>query len=166
MSTVYPHRNKVFLPKEFFFPVVNKEWLYELWGRIEGNPWIFTFEGGEKCFMAHFLTEAELTLQGPGIVITVNNMKKRYKADVHGFIFSKRVFGSMERLPVVALWLLKNLPVERLEIRVPEDFHGLRKLLERIGFKKEGRLRKDCFDGTIRGNTIMYSFIEEDYYAC
>jgi hypothetical protein len=156
--------SRVDLPDTFFFPVVDKEFLYTLWELIEGNEWIFTSDEGEGAFLQHFLNRAELTIAGKGIVITVTDIHRGHVASLHGFIHSKAVFSYLDDFPKLAFWLLMSLPVNRLEVRVPKRFHGLRKFLEKINLKEEGILRKYRNHSKMREDMVLYSFIEEDFY--
>lgn len=70
-----------------------------------------------------------------------------------------------EILPEILSFGFITLGLNRIVGDIFAENEGSRKLLERLGFQKEGTLRQTDFDGTRYHDTVVYSMLRTEYEA-
>lgn len=102
------------------------------------------------------------------LIGTINLLNINYKnkhADI-GIWLDKRYWGkgfSKEALRLMIDFGFKQLKLNRIQARVLHENTRSQKLLERIGFKPEGRLRKKTFFKNKWYDDLIYGLLKQEY---
>ncbi|KAG7568681.1 GNAT domain [Arabidopsis thaliana x Arabidopsis arenosa] len=95
------------------------------------------------------------------LIMAVDNIRKEI-----GYVLARKYWGkgfATEAVRLVTAEVFKEFPeIERLEALVDVDNVGSQRVLEKVGFTKEGVMRKFlCIKGSVR-DTVMFSFLPTD----
>ena len=109
-----------------------------------------------------------ITLKDSGEVIGscgfLNRLSKHHRADV-GYELSKDFWGkgiASEALEAVVRYGFQHFQLERIQALIEPNNLPSQKLVEKIGFKREGLLRHYEFTCGKFDDLIMYSILKED----
>ncbi|MEH7177576.1 GNAT family N-acetyltransferase [Neobacillus vireti] len=94
----------------------------------------------------------------------LNMLSKHHRADV-GYELSKEYWGkgiANEALAAVVKYGFQHYQLERIQALIEPDNFPSQKLVERLGFRKEGLLRHYEFTCGKFDDLIMYSFLKGD----
>lgn len=95
------------------------------------------------------------------LIMPVDNIRKEI-----GYVLARKYWGkgfATEAVRLVTAEIFKEYPeIERLEALVDVDNVGSQRVLEKVGFTREGVMRKFlCIKGSVR-DTVMFSFLPTD----
>jgi RimJ/RimL family protein N-acetyltransferase len=93
--------------------------------------------------------------------MAVDNIRKEI-----GYVLARKYWGkgfATEAVRLVTAEVFEEFPeIERLEALVDVDNVGSQRVLEKVGFTREGVMRKFiCIKGSVR-DTVMFSFLSTD----
>lgn len=153
-------------------PELTKEKLEHYWEKLKKFEVIFN--GGVPSDFVEFSQwfigqDASKTIRAKGIIYEVDDVGILWMTDlgmrsalVHFNFWDRRLRGRIDLLKEMVKYVFKEFGLERLEVRVGLHARPALYFVERVGFKKEGRLRNtvkykgEWFDSNI------YSIIRED----
>lgn len=147
--------HRIQFPNGFYTPFVNFEWLIKYYDKLKclGYELYPNFDE----FVYHYTDPHSLVIQGPGIVIRVQGVDSAHMGYVHGFVYGREVFRCLDGMKELPHLVMGEYCLHRLESEIPETHRGVGRLLEKIGFNKDGYLRNRGRRGTIIYDTIIYS---------
>jgi len=149
--------HKASFPLKFWLPVVDFDWLRYHYDTLQQAT--YKIYSSFNSFADDYMHSETLVVQGPGIVVRIRGINSEHGAEVHGFITGKEVFGIIENLTQLGTYLMEQFKLRRLEVEVPAFLRGVNRLLEKIGFSKEGTLRLRGRRGKIIYDTNIYSIV-------
>jgi len=121
-----------------------------LFNEKRGMRWGITLKGDNKVI---------------GSCVFYNMVTEHYRADI-GFVLSRDFWGqgiAQEALKAVIKYGLENLNINRIEAVIEPANIPSQKLVERVGFLREGLLRSyEYFDGKF-DDLYMYSLLKSDF---
>ena len=144
------------LPKGFCFPEKSMRWVWSYWKKIRHIKEMYPSIDG---FMNNYYKGNDLILEGPGILLRVTNIHEKWYGTIHALVFSKEVFGVISELNQLVLDVMDHYGFVRLEAYVPNPERGVNRLLEKVGFVKEGTLRKGGRKSKIIHDENVYSIV-------
>jgi [ribosomal protein S5]-alanine N-acetyltransferase len=110
-----------------------------------------------------------ITLKESGVVIGScgfhNMLSKHYRAEV-GYELSKEYWGNgiaSETLQAVVKYGYQHFQLERIEALIEPDNIASQKLVEKVGFKREGLLRHYEFSCGKFDDLYMYSLLKNEF---
>lgn len=112
-----------------------------------------------------FGIELNRTKELIGTINLLNINIKNKNADI-GFWLAKSYWGKGLAVEAVELMLefgFKKLKLERIQARVLDENVRSQKLLEKLGFKLEGKLRKKTFFKKRWYNDLIYGLLKEEW---
>ncbi|VVB07445.1 unnamed protein product [Arabis nemorensis] len=95
------------------------------------------------------------------LIMPVDDIRKEI-----GYVLARKYWGkgfATEAVRLVTAEIFKEMPeIERLEALVDVENVGSQRVLEKVGFTREGLMRKFiCIKGSVR-DTVMFSFLPSD----
>lgn len=127
---------------------LNRGEFFRLWSRFIGKPGTSEYEGEEgKEFFRTALMDSVLLLEFPFGLVRVTNYSPGKSVSIHGLFDSKEVFREVEQLRSAGLFLMRTYNVGYVRVVVPDKSRALKRLIEKVGFKKVKTLPEGLFDG-------------------
>lgn len=114
-----------------------------------------------------FAIELKETKELIGTINLLNINIKNKNADI-GFWLAKSYWGkglAKETLNLILDFGFKKLKLKKIQARVLHKNKATQKLLEKIGFKLEGRLRKKTFFKNQWFDDLIYGILKEEYIS-
>jgi hypothetical protein len=146
---------KIQFPDGFFMVQPTYDWLCHYYFMLSRKDYEL-YSSFDK-FVSDYLDPHTIVVQGPGIVLRFRGVDSWHGAEVHGFITGKAVFGQIDKLAQLGRIILDSFKLYRLDAEVPVHLRGVNRLLENVGFEREGTLRYGGKRGTMIYDTNMWA---------
>jgi hypothetical protein len=123
--------------------------LRDLWERVKGYQHLFVRDGTNNFeYFAQALTSGEngypsIVLEVPNGIVYAKNIIIGHKADGHFIFFDHKLHGKEDLLKDCLIWVFLTADLERFSVWLPPYCGAIKRfLVRRLGFTKEGTLRK------------------------
>lgn len=95
-------------------------------------------------------------------VIYFNEMSKVVDCSGHMVFFDRSPSEKVDVCKEMARWMFANFPLHRITVSPPTLYHATVRLLEKIGFKREGTLRQSVLIGGKWNDQAVYGLLRSE----
>lgn len=95
-------------------------------------------------------------------VICLTNMEQIIDTDAHVIFFDRHVADKTPICKLVVKWVFDNFPIQRISVTIPRFYYATWRLVEAIGFKREGEKRNAALIGGRWANTYIYGITRQE----
>jgi hypothetical protein len=146
--------------------VLTKEKLDHLWEQVRQFPKVFDdfSKGNFDDFARRFFIPNNVFIDiGPGLGLAAGfAVKPGLDAVLHLVMFDRRLRGREMVFREIMSYFFKHLRLRRMTAMIADDCQTAIKLVERLGFKEEGRMKRAVLrDGKLHDQLIYGILVEE-----
>lgn len=157
--------------------VLDRENLLQFWEKSKKYPTLFATEikNDFSKFVNLFVADTKEGLRAKGLlwrvddfvgVFYMTDIEPEVDAMVHFTFFDGRIRGRDKLAREMLKWAFNKYKFQRLSVKVPlyvvpAAIH----FVERIGFKKEGRIRRSALFNNNWFDTVHYGILEEELHT-
>jgi len=155
------------LPNNVKVSVLSREKLWQLWTRLSQFDSLFVDDNTKdpEVFIDQFLATDGITLETEGGVMVLRKIIPGLKAEAHVAFWDKHLSPRTEMLKECIKWAFLQFDLQRIETFVAEYARALRRFIEeKLGFTKEGVLRKTSFHNGQLIDVHVYSILKEEIF--
>lgn len=125
------------------------EKLSQLWEKLKRFRTLFSdLTRGDVVNFVNYITSTdtfwlEISENGrqAGIVV-LENMGKVVDVEAHVLFFDRDLASKVPVCKAIVRWLFEQLPIQRITVQIPEIYMAPIRLVNQLGFKKEGKKRQ------------------------
>lgn len=129
-----------------------------LYDKVKDLPGLPEYKGPDgRAFFDKSIRDSVCVVVLPFGYCRLTDFVPGVSVQAHGMFWSREVLESLDVLRSSVDFVMGALAVNRVDVIVPEHKRSIRKLVERIGFKKDRRLNGYKNDGRIPIEAILYS---------
>ena len=153
------------------FAPLTPEFITELWEKLSKFPTLFNRHiATVEDFISSFITRDGNGLTANGLIWTVDdvgivflsNIYPAYQATAHITFWDRRFRGREELLRELLRYAFREFGFQRIITEIPFYSQPTFKAAERVGFVKEGRMRKAAFYKDEWWDVNLYSVLAEE----
>lgn len=156
------------LPEGTELLVLTPEKAAMLWSKLSEIPGLFDdfTVNRPDIFLQGLLAPDSVWLErsdGNGILY-LRNVKPGLSASGHIVYWDKRLRGREEFTKNVMRWLMRNIPLQKINLWLPDYSQNARAFAERCGFKEEGCIRKWSYSNGRLYDIYAYGITQEEAF--
>jgi uncharacterized protein DUF2824/GNAT acetyltransferase-like protein len=128
--------------------------VFELWGRLKKYRTLFSdlTRGDFNNFVNYVSSPNTLWLEiheGERLsgVVVLEDIGKIIDAEAHVIFLDRDLASKVPICKAIIKWLFKTLPLQRLTVQIPEIYFAPIRLVNSLGFKREGKKRQAVLIG-------------------
>ena len=95
-------------------------------------------------------------------IIWFGDMWQVTDCNAHMVFFDRRPAEKVDLCRAVVRWMFDNFPLRRITVSPPAIYHATLRLLEKIGFKQEGRKRDAVLLGGKWNDQIIFGILRQE----
>lgn len=149
--------------------VLTEHKLEDLWKKTQEFPQVFDdfSKGSYENFAAKFFVPQNVFIDiGPGLGLAAGfAVKPGLDAVLHLVMFDRRLRGREPLFKDIMSYFFKHLKLRRMTAMIAEDCVTAIKLVDRLGFKHEGCMKKSILRGGHLYDTHIFGILSEELDA-
>lgn len=123
--------------------------VFMLWDKLKRFRTLFSdlTQGDLKNFVAYLLDKdtmwLEITEEGRLVgIVVLEGLSKVIDAEAHVLFMDRELMNKVPVCKAIIKWIFSMLPLQRLTVQIPTIYMGPVRLVNELGFRKEGKKRQ------------------------
>lgn len=157
------------LPKGVHLLQLSKEKALELWEKLNGikGLWDDLTVNRPEVFFRNLSSPDSVWLErddGNGILY-LRGVIPGLSASGHVVYWDRKLRGREDFTLGVLRWLMQNIPLQKVNLYLPDYAPSVRSFAKRVGFKQEGLIRRWSYSGGKTFDIYVFGITREEAFA-
>lgn len=146
--------------------------LLSMWARLSQYRTLFSDLTRDDFdnFMRYVTSDSSFWLEiteGDTVVglVTLEGLERMVELDAHVLFFDRDLNEKIPLCKAIVAWVFSKFPIQRLSVNVPTIYYATKRLVEGIGFQREGMKRHATLIGGRWVHVVLFGMTRQEALA-